>query len=920
MQRRLGWKEVGDESDWHLYWTDTSVSMERVMRLGRVQKINHFAGMLEICRKKSLAKNIGRMQKCAPEDYAFSPRSFQLPAEMDDFIAMFEKGKRRTFIMKPDAGCQGKGITMVQTASAAESAMRMYQAHSCEHLVAQRYLHKPFLVNGTKFDLRIYVLVLSVDPLRIFLYDEGLVRFCTEPYSAPKSSNLDQVCMHLTNYALNKNNANFVANTDGVEGGDDGSKWALSAFYDYLSGEGHDVAKVKASINDVVVKTLISAQPLLAHNYRLCTAQHDDDDGFSCFELLGLDILLDWKLRPWLIEVNHSPSFTTDTPLDLEIKEALIEDTIALARIDSRAVRRAKAAEREDQRQRLYSVKRRSSVAGAESAESGGGGNQQNSSNGGGKTGSNNNNNNAKSSGNGISSNDKDNHNIGHNGKEQLHKKTASLRDAHSARLAARAAEMESREAYEDVNKGSFQRIYPVEGDDLLSQSLQSRYERLLEQSTSVFERFSCLGRTQAALDKKSADMKRVAERGGPPPPTVPRRVASASSNGRSASDRASARRNRESQNGQMADSAGSDGGSGSGGSGSATPTPTSGGGGNDNKIDENGRSGRVNQSSRTKAIRDVSRSASISKIGDTGARARLRAAGAAAANSSALKTREKSASAHAHALANPDTDELVASRRLGVAKAAALRSRVGAAAAASANGSPQASQSPWPAAPSALMRAAANKHITARLSGPGQSGIDSSSERCDSRGSGRSGGSRRRISGAPVGYGSGNGRSGMFIMTPAEAAASAAAVAEALGQPHDASSTAASILAARVNAHGNASLSEPSSPKSPAFAYAQRSTVQGFGRSTLLNVGGANSNGNNQGTLYQKQYAHPRSLSPKKLAVDLAAAAGMSVSPTPGGGFGMVSAAAETHKAGFGLMCEGVRLSSGGRGTGLSR
>lgn len=47
-----------------------------------------------------------------------------------------------------------------------------------------------------------------------------------------------------------------------------------------------------------------------------------------CFEILGFDILIDEKLKPWLIEVNHSPSFATDTPLDFKIKKDLIADTI----------------------------------------------------------------------------------------------------------------------------------------------------------------------------------------------------------------------------------------------------------------------------------------------------------------------------------------------------------------------------------------------------------------------------------------------------------------------------------------------------------------------------------------------------------------------------------------------------------------
>eukprot|EP00061_Rhincodon_typus_P003647 g20608.t1 len=59
-----------------------------------------------------------------------------------------------------------------------------------EHLIVQEYLDKPFLLEGYKFDLRIYILVTSCDPLRIFLYNDGLVRMGTEKYHAPTDSNL----------------------------------------------------------------------------------------------------------------------------------------------------------------------------------------------------------------------------------------------------------------------------------------------------------------------------------------------------------------------------------------------------------------------------------------------------------------------------------------------------------------------------------------------------------------------------------------------------------------------------------------------------------------------------------------------------------------------------------------------------------
>lgn len=67
-----------------------------------------------------------------------------------------------------------------------------------EHFIVQEYLDKPFLMEGYKFDLRIYILVTSCDPLRIFLYKDGLVRMGTEKYHAPTEANLVSHCLTIT--------------------------------------------------------------------------------------------------------------------------------------------------------------------------------------------------------------------------------------------------------------------------------------------------------------------------------------------------------------------------------------------------------------------------------------------------------------------------------------------------------------------------------------------------------------------------------------------------------------------------------------------------------------------------------------------------------------------------------------------------
>ena len=78
-------------------------------------------------------------------------------------------------------------------------------------MVVQEYLDRPFLINKLKFDLRLYVLLTSVRPLRLYLYQEGLVRFATKEYSSDLADIADRF-IHITNFSVNKTNTDFVYN------------------------------------------------------------------------------------------------------------------------------------------------------------------------------------------------------------------------------------------------------------------------------------------------------------------------------------------------------------------------------------------------------------------------------------------------------------------------------------------------------------------------------------------------------------------------------------------------------------------------------------------------------------------------------------------------------------------------------------
>ena len=167
----------------------------------------------------------------------------------------------------------------------------------------------------------------GVDPLRIYFYNEGLCRLATCEYQSPQQSNLENLYMHLTNYAINKTSSEFQQN-DGSDNDSTGHKRSLTFAFKYIESMGFDSKVVIHDIKDIILKTLISVQPMLSHTYRSC--QPDDIDNSMCFEVLGFDIFLDHKLKPWVLEVNHTPSFTTDSPLDFKIKKNLINDTCKL--------------------------------------------------------------------------------------------------------------------------------------------------------------------------------------------------------------------------------------------------------------------------------------------------------------------------------------------------------------------------------------------------------------------------------------------------------------------------------------------------------------------------------------------------------------------------------------------------------------
>ncbi|XP_068056031.1 tubulin polyglutamylase TTLL7 isoform X3 [Anomalospiza imberbis] len=344
--QEMGFVKTRDEDETaNLIWSDCAVQQEKIAELRNYQRINHFPGMAEICRKDFLARNMTKMIKSQPQEYSFIPRTWIFPAEYTQFQnyvkELKKKRRQKTFIVKPANGAMGHGISLIRNGEKLQAQ---------DHLIVQEYLDKPFLMEGYKFDLRVYILVTSCDPLKIFLYHDGLVRMGTEKYHPPSDSNLSQLYMHLTNYSVNKHNEHFERD----ETEDKGSKRSIKWFTEFLETNNLDVSKFWSDISELVVKTLIVAEPHVLHAYRMCRPGQAPGSDSVCFEVLGFDILLDRKLKPWLLEINRAPSFGTDQKIDYDVKKGVLLNALKLLNIRTSDKRKNLAQQKAEAQKRLY--------------------------------------------------------------------------------------------------------------------------------------------------------------------------------------------------------------------------------------------------------------------------------------------------------------------------------------------------------------------------------------------------------------------------------------------------------------------------------------------------------------------------------------------------------------------------------------
>ena len=233
------------------------------------------------------------------EEWTFLAFTLVLPDDWDAFWHLLKTEPRSNlWIVKPSSMNRGMGIRLINSDSTDIELEEL--RNTKDSICLQRYIDNPFLLsNCLKFDIRVYVLITSWDPIRIYMYKDGLVKFCVNKYNK-NPEGITDLRTHVTNPEVNKKGGRYKSaeHPDSVAG----HKWRLEKLWENLAKddrvgkEGVErwflylknimslfVLRLRRRISDIVIRTLLCADNRLRNKFSARRSM------YNCYNLTGFN-------------------------------------------------------------------------------------------------------------------------------------------------------------------------------------------------------------------------------------------------------------------------------------------------------------------------------------------------------------------------------------------------------------------------------------------------------------------------------------------------------------------------------------------------------------------------------------------------------------------------------------------------------
>jgi hypothetical protein len=252
------------------------------------------------------------------EDYNYMSQTYYYPHDKKIIRKKFrnyELNMDDLWLVKPAHASGGSGIRIFES-------LRTIKAKS---FLLTKYISNLDLINNKKYDLRLYVLVTGLRPLRIYFNKEGLIRIAAHNFTLNEDF-IKNRYVHLTNTGVNRDSKDFIVPDNSSN--EEANIWNINMWAKRLKQLNVDFNEVKRKISDIIIKSIISV-------YQNLTLEQNENNlnDINFYDLLGYDIIITKDFEPILLEINSGPSITYHNQRDKPIKTNLLVDTLNIVGI-----------------------------------------------------------------------------------------------------------------------------------------------------------------------------------------------------------------------------------------------------------------------------------------------------------------------------------------------------------------------------------------------------------------------------------------------------------------------------------------------------------------------------------------------------------------------------------------------------------
>ena len=276
---------------------ETRFSDEVHLKENKYQLIGNFPK--DNTYKDGLNRFYNKQKSKFPKDYNYIPETYLFPDQKDEILKKFKNYKydpNDAWLFKPARNSFGRGIYVLNNYTDIKKAKQ-------QQFLISRYVMNPLLIKGKKFDMRAYVLVTGMDPLKIYFYRDGYLKLTVKNFTLDHKY-LNDGCVHITTSDTNLECFGGKEYKYDINIYDANSNFYSYVYFErYCAKHGINFTDIMEQFKDIFVKTFIS----LNSNFLDLVKQRKMLDR-NLYQLYGLDLIVDNNNKVYLLELNRNPS------------------------------------------------------------------------------------------------------------------------------------------------------------------------------------------------------------------------------------------------------------------------------------------------------------------------------------------------------------------------------------------------------------------------------------------------------------------------------------------------------------------------------------------------------------------------------------------------------------------------------------